>query len=75
MQEEKGNFAITKGALNTILEICDRAETQKGELIPMSDKRQQIIEQYQQFSASGYWVLRIKIRLKSMISERKKRRT
>jgi Mg2+-importing ATPase len=53
------NFAVTKGALNSILGICDRAETEKGELIPMADRRALILEQYKGLSASGYRVLGI----------------
>ncbi len=45
--------------MNSILGICDRAETEKGELIPLDDKRGLIIEQYRQLSASGYRVLGI----------------
>ncbi|HXB93172.1 MAG TPA: magnesium-translocating P-type ATPase, partial [Puia sp.] len=53
------NFAVTKGALNSILDICDRAETEKGELIDLYDKRDLILEQYKSLSASGYRVLGI----------------
>jgi len=57
VQHEKENFAITKGALNGILEICGQAETEKGELIPMDGQRPKIVEQYHQLSAAGYRVL------------------
>ncbi len=53
----KENFTITKGALSSILEICDRAETGKGELLSIEDRRGLIIEQYRQLSAAGYRVL------------------
>jgi P-type Mg2+ transporter len=59
VQHEQENFAITKGALNSILEICDRAETEKGVLIPIDGKRPVIYEQYRQLSAAGYRVLGI----------------
>ena len=54
---EKENFAITKGALNQVLEICDRAEADKGVLMPIEGKRASILEQYRQLSAAGYRVL------------------
>jgi Mg2+-importing ATPase len=59
VQVNKGNehYAITKGALNSILEICDRAETKNGDLIPMDVKRDAITNKYQQLSADGYRVL------------------
>jgi P-type Mg2+ transporter len=59
VKNEKENFAITKGALNSVLEICNQAETEKGELISMEDRRNVILERYQQLSASGYRVLGI----------------
>lgn len=57
VQNEKENFAITKGALNSILEICDTAEMETGELIPIAAKRTAILDQYQLLSAAGYRVL------------------
>jgi len=57
VKNEKENFAITKGALNAILEICDMAETEKGELIALEPKREVILDQYRQLSAAGYRVL------------------
>ena len=59
VQHEGENFAISKGALNSILGICNRAETENGSLIPIEDKRSLIIGQYQQLSAGGYRVLGI----------------
>jgi P-type Mg2+ transporter len=51
------HFAITKGALNSILEICDRSETKDGTLVSIEEKRGKIVEQYQQLSRTGYRVL------------------
>ncbi len=59
VQHEKENFAITKGALNGILEICDKVETEKGVLAPMDGQREIIAKQYRQLSAAGYRVLGI----------------
>jgi Mg2+-importing ATPase len=49
--------AITKGALNGILDICDRVETEKGVLAPMDVHRASIEGKYRQFSAAGFRVL------------------
>jgi Mg2+-importing ATPase len=51
------NFAVTKGALNAILDICDMAETAGGQVIPMKDKTNTIQNQYKSLSAQGYRVL------------------
>lgn len=48
------NIAITKGALNQVLEVCNRVETENGSLLPLDEKRSQIIGQYTQLSAEGY---------------------
>ena len=57
VSHEKENFAITKGALNSILGICDRAEMATGELIPIAAKQTAILDEYEQLSAAGYRVL------------------
>jgi len=59
VQHENENMAITKGALNGILDICDRVETEKGVLAPMDGQRALIGEQYRQLSAVGFRVLGI----------------
>jgi Mg2+-importing ATPase len=51
------NFAITKGALNGILDICIQVETDKGALVPMAEQRDPITVRYRQLSASGFRVL------------------
>ncbi len=57
LKNDKENFVITKGALNSIIDICDRAETEKGELISMDHKKEQILNQYLQLSSEGNRVL------------------
>ena len=59
VKNEKENFAITKGALNAIVEICDMAETAGGQVIPMKDKLDAIHNEYEKLSAAGYRVLGI----------------
>jgi P-type Mg2+ transporter len=51
------NFAITKGALSVILDICTTAETEKGEVLPLDDRRELIMNRYRELSAAGYRVL------------------
>src|SRR5450432_2548469 len=51
------HYVITKGALISILGICDRVETKGGELISLDVKRANILEQYIALSADGYRVL------------------
>lgn len=51
------NLAITKGALNAVIKVCDRAETGAGQLIPLADKLASINGQYEKLSAEGYRVL------------------
>jgi len=47
------SFAITKGALNQVLEVCTQAETENGILVPLHEKKDQIKEQYKRLSAEG----------------------
>ena len=65
VRNDKENFAITKGALNSVIEICDRAETENGELISMDLKRELILDQYRQLSAAGYRVLGVAYKITS----------
>jgi P-type Mg2+ transporter len=51
------NFAITKGALSVMLDICTTAETEKGEVLPLDDRRELIMDRYRALSAAGYRVL------------------
>jgi len=59
VRNEKENLAITKGALNSIVDVCDKAETASGQVIPMDDKRAAINDQYHKLSAAGFRVLGI----------------
>ncbi len=61
----KENFTITKGALNSILEISDKAETDKGELISLESNRDKILDQYRQLSATGFRVLGVAYKITS----------
>ncbi|MEP6726710.1 MAG: magnesium-translocating P-type ATPase [Bacteroidota bacterium] len=57
VSSDKSNFAIAKGALNNILEICTMAETVSGQLIPLKNELDGINKKYAELSASGYRVL------------------
>ena len=59
VRNAKNNYAITKGALNAIVAICDMAETAGGQVIPMKDQLDEINNQYKKISADGYRVLGI----------------
>ncbi|PZR25843.1 MAG: magnesium-translocating P-type ATPase, partial [Azospira oryzae] len=51
------NIAITKGAINQVLEICSRVEMEDGRLLPLTDKRSQINATYTKLSTEGYRTL------------------
>jgi Mg2+-importing ATPase len=51
------NIIISKGALNSILDICSQAETENGNLVPIEQERDAILKWYQQLSSEGYRVL------------------
>jgi Mg2+-importing ATPase len=51
------NFAITKGALNAVIAICDRVETSTGQVIPIGDKLDAIKGEYAKICNAGYRVL------------------
>lgn len=57
VKNEKENIAITKGALNFIIGICELAETAGGQIISMKDKLDSIKRKYEELSTSGYRVL------------------
>lgn len=52
------NIAITKGALNIILAVCDRAETDEG-VVSIENYHEKIRQQYQQLSGAGFRTLGI----------------
>ena len=56
VKNKSENIAITKGALNAILSICDSAETANG-ITDIKTCKADILKQYIQFSQSGYRTL------------------
>jgi len=57
VKDEKENFAITKGALNSILSICSQAEVSEGKLSNIADSKASIQEQYEKLSEAGFRTL------------------
>lgn len=53
----KENMAITKGALTVMLDVCTTAETENGQVLPLDERRELIMDQYRTLSAAGYRVL------------------
>ena len=52
-------FAITKGALNVTLSVCDHVETAEGKVADIGNSKALIVQQYEQFSKDGYRTLGI----------------
>ncbi len=50
-------LAITKGALNAVLSVCDRVENANGKVSTIADSKPAILNQYQQLSNEGYRTL------------------
>jgi Mg2+-importing ATPase len=57
VKNDKQQFAITKGALNSVLDICEMAELADGRVVPIKDKSGSITDQYKSLSALGLRVL------------------
>ncbi len=59
IRNQDQNIVITKGALNSIVEICDKAETAGGTVIKISEKISDINAEYLKLSDAGFRVLGI----------------
>ncbi len=53
---------ITKGAFLKVLEVCDRAETPAGAVVPLAAVEADLRERYAAWSAEGYRVLAVAVR-------------
>ncbi|OCX53912.1 magnesium-translocating P-type ATPase [Mucilaginibacter sp. PPCGB 2223] len=53
VQDEQGRIAITKGALRNVLSVCDRAETENGNIVDIKSYESQITTRYEAFSNNG----------------------
>lgn len=51
------SFAVTKGALRIILDICSRVEDRDGKVSAMGLRKTELLQQYEAFSEAGYRTL------------------
>jgi Mg2+-importing ATPase len=56
------NLLITKGALHNILEVCSLAEVESGKPVEISDLKERIEQQFEEFSEKGLRTLGIAYR-------------
>ncbi|HHV24653.1 MAG: magnesium-translocating P-type ATPase [Methanosarcina sp.] len=56
------NLMITKGALPNIFEICSQAEAEPGKTVEISEFKEQIEQQFEEFSGKGFRTLGIAYR-------------
>lgn len=54
---------ITKGALHNVLDVCNHAENDKGEIVDMSSVRDEIQRQFEEYSKNGYRTLGVSYRI------------
>lgn len=59
------NITITKGALNSVLDICTQVEISEGNLVPIDRMRDEILSRYGNFSSTGYRVLGVGYKITS----------
>jgi Mg2+-importing ATPase len=57
VNNDSEHYAITKGALHSILDICDRVEIKEGAFDSIENRRDSIMEQFSLLSTDGYRVL------------------
>ena len=57
VKHDNSSFMISKGAFNSISEICSQVESADGGLLPMSQNIEQIKAQYVKYSSEGYRTL------------------
>ncbi|OXG04145.1 Mg2+-importing ATPase [Flavobacterium araucananum] len=57
VKSKSETFAITKGALNSILSICSQAEVAEGKLTNIADSKASIQAQYEKLSEAGFRTL------------------
>jgi Mg2+-importing ATPase len=57
VKNEKENFAITKGALAIVLDVCSQVEAADGKVSAMAGHRADLLKQYETLSAAGFRTL------------------
>ena len=53
VKNQTTNIAISKGALNNILDVCSQVELKEGDIESLEDHKASILQMYQQFSVAG----------------------
>ena len=56
---EGKHIMITKGAVNTILAICDKVETSFARIVAMSEINSSILKRYEEYSSEGFRVIAV----------------
>ncbi len=54
VQKENEHILISKGAINNIVEICDKVLMTDGSVVPLVDQKNKIDQLYLQFSNQGF---------------------
>jgi P-type Mg2+ transporter len=57
VKNDKENFAITKGALRIVLDICSKAEAGDGKITDIANIKGDILKQYEALSEAGFRTL------------------
>ncbi|WP_255350259.1 MULTISPECIES: HAD-IC family P-type ATPase [unclassified Methanosarcina] len=62
ISKSEGNLMVTKGALPNILAICSSVEAETGKPVEISDFKEKIEQQYEEFSEKGFRTLGVAYR-------------
>ena len=57
VRNDQENFAVTKGALHIILDICTRVESADGSISDMSAHKAELLKKYEALSEAGFRTL------------------
>jgi Mg2+-importing ATPase len=57
VSDSSGKYMITKGAFEQVLAKCSQVENEDGKLIPLTEIRESLMEQYKSFGEEGYRIL------------------
>ncbi|WP_245999704.1 magnesium-translocating P-type ATPase [Paraflavitalea soli] len=55
--DKEDHYAITKGALQCVIDICNRVETADGQIVALADQLDVVLEKYEALSKEGLRVL------------------
>jgi len=51
------NIVITKGAMHAVMDICSQVELADGSIVPLEEKKQNLIQLFEKNCAEGYRIL------------------